>query len=214
MSDRAARSALASSVFTGLVAGWSPGRWLGVNTRSGEDRRRHEGRSGKERRVALTAPDDHCPHCGAVGKLESVGSDDQSSWNFTHACDPYKAAERYRRDHPSRDTIQIANDDADTRAAFFVNDCLGDDFINYNDADGDPVYHPDLDDDDVYTGPSFRRDQHGHGRLGVHPRQGIRWGLLHRWGRAVRGRIPSSSFYVASPGLQRGSERGPTGGAR
>jgi hypothetical protein len=48
----------------------------------------------------------------------------------------------------------------------------------------------------------------------VPPVQGERWGLFHRWGRALRRRIPSSGFYVASPGLQWGSERGPTGGAR
>ena len=54
-----------------------PGRWLGVGTRSGEDRRKvqvprrfgHQKdwftRSGKERRVALTAPDDECV-CGEI----------------------------------------------------------------------------------------------------------------------------------------------------
>ena len=62
--------------------------------------------------------------------------------------------------------------------------------------------------------PSYRRDEHEHAGLGVPPVQGERWGLFHRWGRALRRRIPSSSFYVASPGLQWGSERGPTGGAR
>ena len=124
-----------------------PTGWLGVGTRSGEDRRKglgftanipsyggqtvgsvtyyfngvsqrwqKERRCGKERRVALTAPDDHCPHCGAVGKLESVGSDDQSSWHFTHACDPYKAAEQYRREHPTPDTIQITDEQQDAEA--------------------------------------------------------------------------------------------------
>ena len=49
-----------------------------------------EKRSGKECRVTLAAPDDRCPRCGAAGPLELVGP----GFHFTHACDPYKRAEK------------------------------------------------------------------------------------------------------------------------
>ena len=178
-----------------------PGRWLGVNTRV-EDRRKgletdgppgwycREGdgtvvfanvRSGKERRVALTAPDglaysvtrsvEGCTGCGTFG-----GSHQPWHRNAFCDCDCHEPAADFVA------SILQAEIDRNLLAR---------------------AQHP-----------SYRRDEHEHAGLGVPPVQGERWGLFHRWGRALRRRIPSSGFYVASPGLQWGSERGPTGGAR
>ena len=130
-----------------------PGRWLGVGTRSGEDRRKvqvprrfgHQKdwftRSGKERRVALTAPDDRCPRCGAAGPLELVGP----GFHFTHACDPYKRAENAQR--------WAASDDDDTA-----------DFVA-------SILQAEIDRDLLARAqhPSYRRDEHEHAGLGVPP---------------------------------------------
>ncbi len=207
--------------------------WLGVGTRSGEDRRKglgftanipsyggqtvgsvtyyfngvsqrwqKERRCGKERRKAfdiltsstrgeyvstgggtLTAPDDAwCSRCGAAGPLESIGRDSQGSWHFTHACDPYKRAENAQR--------WAASDDDDTA-----------DFVA-------SILQAEIDRDLLARAqhPSHRRDEHGDGGLGVRPREGKRWQLFRRWGRALRGRVSVRGFYVAGPGLSWGSE--------
>lgn len=60
----------------------------------------------------------------------------------------------------------------------------------------------------------FRRDEHEHGGLGVHPKTRIRRVVHDWWRRALRRGVPSSGFHVAGPRLQWGAERGLTGGAR
>ena len=177
-------------------------------TRSGEDRRKRletrvplgwwcddnhdvlflEHRTGTERRVALTAPDGRIVRCDKPPSQcgEYGGTHQPGKPNAFCDC----------RCH---DTIDSA-EDIDYESVDFVHSIL------QAEIDRDllaRVQHP-----------GYRRNEHEHAGLGVRPVQGKRWQLFRRWGRALRRRIPSSCFYVASPGLQWGSERGATGGAR
>jgi hypothetical protein len=188
-------------------------RW--VERRTGTDRRKTDElgflwyRSGKERR-APAAPDDTCP-----------------SWCVHHDEQRDAKAERwYERHYPSGvsdpagfDFHTIGTARRDYHATLNAGGCY--------DITDRPTVHDDNEQAEIdfvasilqaeidrdflarAQHPSHRRDEHEHGGLGVLAVQGERWGLFHRWGRALRRRLPVRGFNVASPGLQWGSESSP-----
>ena len=168
-----------------------------------------ERRSGKERRDTLIAPDDECV-CGEINARNCpVHGGDFPEGLYDGGYGDFGAT----ADHDDEWTIE--QQDIAARVQSIVDETA--EAINGETADFvASIFQAEIDRDllDRAQYPSYRRDEHEHAGLGVPPVQGERWGLFHRWGRALRRRIPSSSFYVASPGLQWGSERGPTGGAR
>jgi len=74
-------------------------------------------------------------------------------------------------------------------------------------------HEPLSDDEDDYTGPSFRRDKHQYARLGVHSREGKRGRFRDWWRRTIRRRVPVFREYMAGPRLQWGAQSGTSVGA-